>query len=91
MLQESYVEAVREIARVDGNLNFLFDQNNYSNETLYVQNFPYVFETNGDYLLKSMKAKLEFLSKNNNIELEGISEEKQFDMDKSQQRDGFEK
>lgn len=55
------------------------------------QYFPYVFDTNGDYLLKSMKAKLEVLSRNNNIELEGISKENQFDMDKSQQKDGLEK
>lgn len=88
MLEESYMEAVREIARVDRNLNFLFDENNYNNETLYIQNYPYISNTNQAYLLRSMKAKLEVLSRKNNISLEGIQQDTLYYNNKS--RDDFE-
>ena len=88
MLEESYMEAVREIARVDNNLSFLFDSNNYNNETLYVQNYPYISQTNQAYLLSSMKAKLEVLSRNNNIAIDGLQQDNLYYNNKS--RDDFE-
>ena len=78
MLEESYMEAAREIARSDSNLSFLLDPNYYNNETLYVQNYPYISQYYSEYLLNSMKAKLEFLSKNNNIEIDGLQQNCQY-------------
>lgn len=85
MLQESYMNAAREIARVDSNLSFLFDENNYNNETLYMQNYPYISENYQEYLLSSMKAKLEVLSRYNNIEIDGIPRQNQHSMDNDRQ------
>lgn len=85
MLQESYMNAAREIARVDSNLSFLFDENNYNNETLYMQNYPYILENYQEYLLSSMKAKLEVLSRYNNIEIDGITPQNQYSMDNDRQ------
>lgn len=85
MLQESYINAVREIARVDSNLSFLFNENNYNNETLYIQNYPYILENYQEYLLSSMKAKLEVLSRCNNIEIDGITHQNQHSIDNYRQ------
>lgn len=89
ILQESYMEAAREIARVDNNLTFLLDPSNYSQETLYMQNYPYILETNGDYLLKSIKAKLDFLATKNHISIEGLNQEQQYTINQ-QQREEYE-
>ena len=78
MLQESYIEVAREIARADSNLSFLLEPNYYNNETLYVQYYPYIFQNYNEYLLNSMKAKLEFLSRNNNIEIDGLQQNYQY-------------
>lgn len=78
MLQEAYMEAAREIARADKNLDFLLDPNYYNNETLYVQNYPYISHCYNDYLLNSMKAKLEILSRSNHIEIDGLNPMQQY-------------
>ena len=85
MLQESYMNAAQEIARVDSNLGFLLDENNYNNETLYMQNYPYISANYQEYLLSSMKAKLEVLSRYNNIEIDGLTPPNQYPMNYDRQ------
>ena len=62
ILKDSYLEAVREISRVDPNLDFFNDNSNFYNEALYVKNYPYINENYHQYLVDSMKAKMEVLS-----------------------------
>ena len=75
ILEESYMEASREIARSDANLNFLLTQESYYNERLYMNNLPYIKENYHDYLIESMKAKMKVLSIKNDIFIDGISNE----------------
>lgn len=78
ILEEAYMESVREIARADNNLSFLFEQDNYYNETLYMQNYPYISYNYAEYLLNSMKAKMEILARNNGIEIDGLQQYSQY-------------
>lgn len=73
ILEESYMESAREIARSDSNLEFLVNNENYYDETLYMKNWPYIKENYKDYLIQSMKAKMEVLSKQNNIYIDGLN------------------
>ena len=76
-LQESYMEAVKEIARADSNLSFLLQNDCLNNEYLYMKNYPYINSKYHDYLLQSMEAKMAVLSKNNDLDLEGIPKQYQ--------------
>lgn len=78
-LQESYMEAVKEIARADSSLSFLLQNEYLNNEYLYMKNYPYINSKYHDYLLQSMEAKMAVLSKNNDIDLEGIPKQYQQD------------
>lgn len=72
MLEESYVAAAREIAKSDSKLSFLLSSEYYNDETLYMRNYAYIDENYHEYLLKSIQAKMEVLSKRNGIYIEGI-------------------
>ena len=73
ILKDSYLEAVREISRVDPNLDFFNDNSNFYNEALYVKNYPYINENYHQYLVDSMKAKMEVLSQKNDVYIEGVN------------------
>lgn len=75
MLEDSYMNAVREIARNDPALGFLLTQECFYNETLYTKNYPYIDSKYHEYLLKSMAAKMGVLSQKNNIYIDGINYE----------------
>lgn len=83
-LQESYMEAVKEIARSDTNLSFLLQNDCLNNEYLYMRNYPYINSKYHDYLLQSMEAKMAILSKNNDIDIEGIPKQYQQDSEYGQ-------
>lgn len=88
MLEESYVVATREIAKFDANLDFLLSPKYFNDETLYIKNYPYIDENYHEYLLKSMRAKIEVLSQKNGVYIEGaeygnISNEKENDDDRT--------
>ena len=75
ILRDSYIEAAKEIARSDANLSFLLQEQNISNEALYVNNYDYIDHYYHDYLLNSMKAKMDYLSTKNNLYIEGLHKE----------------
>ena len=89
ILQESYMEAAREIARVDQNISFLVDDQYINNETLYMKNYPYINEYYHDYLLNSMQAKMQVLSQRNDLYIEGLFENK--DLNYKQNSNEFER
>lgn len=72
MLEESYIASAREIAKADSNLNFLLSPEYFNDETLYIKNYPYIDDRYHEYLLKSMQAKMEVLSRKNGIYVDGI-------------------
>lgn len=72
VLEESYMEAAREIARADSNLAFLLNEENINDETLYMKNYPYINSNYHEYLLKSMEAKMAVLSQRNDLYIDGI-------------------
>ena len=85
MLEESYMESAREIARADINLNFLLNNDKYYDETAYMLNYPYIKNNYKDYLIGSMKAKMEVLSRKNNIYIDGINYEQQYQKENNTQ------
>ena len=71
-LENSYMEATKEIARQDSQLSFLLSPD-YSNDTkLFIQNLPYLDSNYHNYLINSMASKLEYLSYTNAITIKGI-------------------
>lgn len=89
-LQESYMEAVKEIARADANLSFLLQNDCVNNEYLYMKNYPYINSRYHDYLLQSMEAKIAVLSRNNDMDLAGIPKQYQQDRIYEQEKNQYE-
>lgn len=79
-LKDSYVEAVKEIARADANLSFLLQNECLNDEYLYMKNYPYINSNYHDYLIQSMKAKMSILSINNDLYIEGLDRQYQRDV-----------
>ena len=50
-----------------------------------MQNYPYISANYQEYLLSSMKAKLEVLSRYNNIEIDGLTPQNQYSMNYDRQ------
>ena len=73
MLEDSYMNVAREIARADSNLAFLLTEECFNDETLYMKNYPYINQNYREYLLKSMEAKMGVLSQRNGIYVDGIN------------------
>lgn len=76
-LKDSYMEAVKEIARADANLSFLLQNGCVNDEYLYMKNYPYINSNYHDYLIQSMKAKMFVLSANNDLYIEGFDQQYQ--------------
>lgn len=85
ILQESYMETAREIARNDPNINYLLDDNWINSRILYMKNYKYINEYYHDYLLKSMEAKMEVLSRKNNIYIDGLNYNRNYEENTQEQ------
>lgn len=90
ILQDSYMETAREIARNDSNLSFLLDEQYENSRLWYVKNYPYINENYHDYLLKSMEAKMDMLSRKNNIYIDGLDYNNQYDRETGQTQELYE-
>lgn len=90
ILKDSFREAVNEIARVDPNIESLASEEYSDNDYWHAKNIKYVKENYHDYLISSMEAKIEWLSKQNNIYIDGIRYQ-QNDNEKNQETPEYEK
>ena len=70
LLRDSYNATVNEIARNDPKIA-VFSQGKY-NEILGIKYFPYINRKYHDYLINSMKAKMQVLSRKNDLYIEGL-------------------
>lgn len=77
IINESYVQTVREIASRDPNLSFLLTQECYYDENLYLRNYSYINAYYHDYLMSSMEQKMAYLSQMNNVPIVGIENKQQ--------------
>lgn len=79
------METAREIARNDPNINYLLDDNWINSRILYMKNYKYINEYYHDYLLKSMEAKMEVLSRKNNIYIDGLNYNRNYEENTQEQ------
>ena len=70
ILQDSYMEAVRDIAKKDSNISFLLDNRNYD---LYMKNYKYINENHHSDLINFMENNMKILANNNDVIIKGIS------------------
>ena len=77
IIKESYMETVKEIATLDYNLAFLLDSENYNNELVYMQNYPYINSKYHVLLINSMEQKMIYLCTKNRIVIKGINDTRQ--------------
>lgn len=78
IINDSYMQAVREIASSDPNLAFLITPENFYDENLYLRNYPYINSYYHDYLMNSMEQKMKYLSQINNTQVVGIDYSKPY-------------
>ncbi len=72
ILQESYIDTVRQIATCDPNLSYLLEQNFINDNLAYMNSYPYIDSNYHEYLIESMKAKMQVLAERNRIYIDGL-------------------
>lgn len=73
ILEDSYKEAVQDIAKKDPRIGFLLEDTNKNNYNLYVQSYPYINAKYHNELINSMETNMKILAHNNNVVIKGIS------------------